>query len=144
MAGLCSRRCRSCDVPCIRSQRSVIELPRTQAAVLDALSGLDLGVTTGVGTTSVVAVLRGSHPNKPAAAPAVLLRGDMDALPVTEETDEPFASTNGHMHACGHDLHTAGVAADARPRISDGNDSTIAEVNPPTPDRRADPPVPPR
>ena len=91
-----------------------LDLPRTQAAVLDALSGLDLEVTTGVGTTSVVAVLRGSHPNKPAAAPAVLLRGDMDAVPVTEETDEPFASTNGHMHACGHDLHTAGLVGAAR------------------------------
>nr|WP_308297801.1 hypothetical protein [Brevibacterium linens] len=41
-------------------------------------------MTTGVGATSVVVVLRGSHPNKPAAATAVLLRGDMDALPVTE------------------------------------------------------------
>lgn len=67
-----------------RSQWSVSICPPTQAAVLDALSGLDLEVTTGVGTTSVVAVLRGSHPNKPAAAPAVLLRRDMDALPVTE------------------------------------------------------------
>ncbi|WP_166970556.1 M20 metallopeptidase family protein [Brevibacterium atlanticum] len=91
-----------------------LDLPRTQAAVLEALAGLDLEVTTGEGTTSVVAVLRGTHPNKPVDAPAVLLRGDMDALPVAEETDEPFASTNGHMHACGHDLHTAGLVGAAR------------------------------
>ena len=67
-----------------------------------------------MGTTSGVAVLRGSHPNKPAAAPAVLLGGDTDTLPVTEETVEPFAPTNGHMHACGHDLHTAGLVGAAR------------------------------
>lgn len=91
-----------------------LDLPRTQAAVLAALSGLDLEVTTGEGATSVIAVLRGTHPNRPADAPAVLLRGDMDALPVTEETDEPFASTNGCMHACGHDLHTAGLVGAAR------------------------------
>ncbi|WP_246490634.1 M20 metallopeptidase family protein [Brevibacterium oceani] len=91
-----------------------LDLPRTQAAVLEALAGLDLEVTTGESTTSVVAVLRGSHPNRPVDAPAVLLRGDMDALPVAEETDEPFASTNGNMHACGHDLHTAGLVGAAR------------------------------
>ncbi|SMX95198.1 M20 metallopeptidase family protein [Brevibacterium antiquum] len=86
-----------------------LDLPRTQAAVLTALGGLDLEVSTGVETTSVVAVLRGTHPDKPAHAPAVLLRGDMDALPIEELTDEPFKSTNKNMHACGHDLHTAGL-----------------------------------
>lgn len=91
-----------------------LDLPRTQAAVLDALAGLDLEVSTGENTTSVIAVLRGTHPEKPVDAPAVLLRGDMDALPVAEETDEPFASTNGNMHACGHDLHTAGLVGAAR------------------------------
>lgn len=86
-----------------------LDLPHTQAAVLTALEGLDLEVSTGVETTSVVAVLRGTHPGRPAHAPAVLLRGDMDALPVEELTDEPFRSANGNMHACGHDLHTAGL-----------------------------------
>ncbi|MCF2588947.1 M20 metallopeptidase family protein [Brevibacterium sp. UCMA 11752] len=86
-----------------------LDLPHTQVAVLTALEGLDLEVSTGVETTSVVAVLRGTHPGRPAHAPAVLLRGDMDALPVEELTDEPFRSTNGNMHACGHDLHTAGL-----------------------------------
>ncbi|WP_404311287.1 M20/M25/M40 family metallo-hydrolase, partial [Neorhodopirellula lusitana] len=45
---------------------------------------------------------------------AVLIRGDMDALPVAEDTDEPFAATNGWMHACGHDLHTAGLVGAMR------------------------------
>lgn len=91
-----------------------LELPQTQAAVLEALADLDLEVSTGSGTTSVVAVLRGTHPDRPAVAPAVLLRGDMDALPITEETAEPFRSINGAMHACGHDLHTAGLVGAAR------------------------------
>ncbi len=92
-----------------------LDLPRTQAKVLAALEGLDLEVSTGEGTTSVVAVLRGTHPDRPrTGAPAVLLRGDMDALPVEELTDEPFRATNGMMHACGHDLHTAGLVGAAR------------------------------
>jgi amidohydrolase len=79
-------------------------LPRTQAAVLAAIEGLGLEITLGTQTTSVVAVLRGGRPG-----PTVLLRGDMDALPIDETTDEPFRSTNGAMHACGHDLHVAGL-----------------------------------
>lgn len=78
------------------------DLPRTQQKVLDALDGLPLEISTGDKLTSVTAVLRGGQPG-----PVVLLRGDMDALPVTEATGEPFASkTDGVMHACGHDLHT--------------------------------------
>ncbi|WP_167193759.1 M20 metallopeptidase family protein [Brevibacterium pigmentatum] len=85
------------------------DLPRTQQAVLDAIDGLDLEITKGVAQSSVVAVLRGGK-----LGPTVLLRGDMDALPVNEETDYPFASTNGAMHACGHDLHTSGLIGAAR------------------------------
>lgn len=87
-----------------------LDLPRTQALVLEALEPLGLEVRTGTGLSSVVAVLRGARPG-----PSVLLRGDMDALPVTEETGEPFASeVPGAMHACGHDLHVAGLVAAAR------------------------------
>jgi amidohydrolase len=87
-----------------------LDLPRTQAKVLAALDGLPLEVSTGEGLTSVTAVLRGGRPG-----PAVLLRGDMDALPVTEETHLPYASViPGAMHACGHDLHTAMLAGAAR------------------------------
>lgn len=85
------------------------DLPQTQARVLAALDGLPLEITTGTALTSIVAVLRGANPG-----PTVLLRGDMDALPVAEETGHDFASTNGNMHACGHDLHTAGLVGAAR------------------------------
>ena len=86
-----------------------LQLPWTQGRVLQALEGLPLEVTTGTTTTSVVAVLRGEH-----EGPAVILRGDMDALPVVEENDLPYRSTNGAMHACGHDLHVAGLVGAAR------------------------------
>ncbi|GIG38811.1 M20 metallopeptidase family protein [Cellulomonas phragmiteti] len=87
-----------------------LDLPLTQQLVLDALADLDLEVSTGQGLSSVTAVLRGAHPG-----PAVLLRGDMDALPVTEQTGEPFTSEHeGVMHACGHDLHVAGLVGAAR------------------------------
>jgi metal-dependent amidase/aminoacylase/carboxypeptidase family protein len=80
-----------------------LQLPRTQAKVLTALEGLPLEITLGQSLTSVTAVLRGARPGK-----TVLLRGDMDALPVTERSGLPYASTvDGAMHACGHDLHTA-------------------------------------
>jgi hippurate hydrolase len=72
--------------------------------------GLPLEISCGRGLSSVTAVLRGGQPG-----PAVLLRGDMDALPVTERTGLPFGSQiDGTMHACGHDLHTAMLAGAAR------------------------------
>ena len=87
-----------------------LELPRTQRKVLDALAGLPLEITLGQSLTSVTAVLRGAKPGK-----TVLLRGDMDALPVTERSGVPYASTvAGVMHACGHDLHTAMLAGAAK------------------------------
>ncbi|WP_248499526.1 M20 metallopeptidase family protein [Tomitella gaofuii] len=87
-----------------------LHLPRTQQAVLRALDGLSgLEIVCGTATTSVVAVLRGGRPG-----PTVLLRGDMDALPVTELADVEYRSTNDAMHACGHDLHTAGLVGAAR------------------------------
>ncbi|MER5753207.1 M20 family metallopeptidase [Streptomyces sp. NPDC002088] len=87
-----------------------LHLPRTQQKVLDALAGLPMEITTGERLSSVTAVLRGGRPG-----PAVLLRADMDALPVTEDTGLPYASrVPGVMHACGHDLHTAGLVGAAR------------------------------
>ncbi|WP_125615792.1 M20 metallopeptidase family protein [Specibacter cremeus] len=86
-----------------------LDLPRTQQKVLDALNDLGLDITLGTRTTSVTAVLRGATDG-----PTVLLRGDMDALPVVEENDLPYRSTNGAMHACGHDLHTAGLVGAAK------------------------------
>ncbi|HKA59336.1 MAG TPA: amidohydrolase [Gemmatimonadales bacterium] len=84
---------------------------RTANLVATHLRSLGLEVRTGVAHTGVVGVLRGGKPG-----PVVALRADMDALPVTEEVDVPFASKvrttyNGQevgvMHACGHDAHTA-------------------------------------
>jgi amidohydrolase len=83
----------------------------TAAYVADHLRGLGLEVRTGVAHTGVIGVLRGSKPGK-----TIALRADMDALPVTEIVDLPFASkatatyrdgTVGVMHACGHDTHVA-------------------------------------
>ena len=87
-----------------------LDLPRTQRKVLDALDGLPLEISLGSGLSSITAVLRGGKPGK-----TVLLRGDMDALPVTERSGVPYASKiDGAMHACGHDLHTAMLAGAAR------------------------------
>jgi hippurate hydrolase len=87
-----------------------LHLPRTQERVLTALAGLPLEVSLGTGLSSITAVLRGGRPG-----PVVLLRGDMDALPVTERTGADFTSKqDGVMHACGHDLHTAGLVGAAQ------------------------------
>jgi amidohydrolase len=87
-----------------------LTLPRTQAAVLEALDGLGLEMRTGERTTSVVARLAGGRPG-----PTILLRADMDALPLREATGLPFASqVDGAMHACGHDAHVAMLVGAAR------------------------------
>jgi len=87
-----------------------LDLPKTQRKVLGALDGLPLEISTGNGLSSVTAVLRGGKPG-----PTVLLRGDMDALPITEATGLAYASRHdGVMHACGHDLHTAMLAGAAQ------------------------------
>jgi hippurate hydrolase len=87
-----------------------LELPETQRAVLEALEGLDLEVATGGRTSAVVATLRGGRPG-----PTILLRADMDALPLQEDTGLDFASEHaGRMHACGHDAHVSMLAGAAR------------------------------
>ena len=87
-----------------------LHLPETQATVLEALRDLPIEVTTGRSTSSVVGVLRGARPG-----PSYLLRGDMDALPVQEDSGLPFASqVPGVMHACGHDTHVAMLLGAAR------------------------------
>ncbi len=87
-----------------------LHLPRTQEKILASLTGLPLEITLGKRLSSVVAVLRGGRPG-----PTVLLRGDMDALPVHELTGLPYASkVPGVMHACGHDLHVACLVGAAR------------------------------
>jgi hippurate hydrolase len=76
---------------------------KTAEKVLAALEGLPLDVETGVAENGIVATLEGEGDG-----PTVALRADMDALPILEDTDLPFASeTEGKMHACGHDGHTS-------------------------------------
>jgi amidohydrolase len=106
-----------------RSPEIGLHLPRTQAVVLDALAGLDLEVRAGERLSSVVAVLRGARPG-----PTILLRGDMDALPLEEETGLEYTSrVPGAAHACGHDTHVAMLAAAARV-LADRRDELSGQV----------------
>jgi amidohydrolase len=76
---------------------------KTAEKVLDALNGLPLEIQTGVAQNGLVALLRGAE-----LGPTLVLRADMDALPIQEETRLPFASEeDSKMHACGHDGHTS-------------------------------------
>ena len=78
-------------------------LPRTRERVLQSLEGLPLDITLHETTSGIAAMLTGDKPG-----PTVLLRADMDALPMPEDTDVPFKSrVENAMHACGHDTHTA-------------------------------------
>ena len=90
-----------------------LNLPRTQAIVTRELQTLGMTIRTGTELTSVTAVLTGTAPvDHP--RPVVLIRSDMDALPVTEATGSPFAAAGSAMHACGHDLHMAALVGAAR------------------------------
>jgi hippurate hydrolase len=87
-----------------------LSLPKTTAKVKAALAGLPLDYREGGSTTGLVAVLKGAG-----SGPTVLLRGDMDALPMQEDTGLAFASeTAGAMHACGHDSHVAMLVGAAK------------------------------
>lgn len=87
-----------------------LHTPHTRAAVLAALDGLPLDITLHETTSGIAALLTGARPG-----PTVLLRGDMDALPLLEDTGESCTSQiDGAMHACGHDGHTAMLAGAAR------------------------------
>ncbi len=97
-----------------------LHLPRTQKRILDSLTGLGLDITLGENLSSIVADL-----NTGRDGPTVLLRGDMDALPLTEDTDLPFKSkVEGRMHACGHDSHVAMLVGAAQ--LLSGNRSQLS------------------
>jgi amidohydrolase len=84
-----------------------LNLPLTTEAVLDGLRGLDVGISRGPSTSGLIVSLSGTRPGSQSGR-TILLRGDMDALPMPEETGLDFASEiAGRMHACGHDAHTA-------------------------------------
>ncbi len=83
---------------------------RTSALVAERLQALGIEVRTGMAQTGVLGILRGNGAGK-----TVLLRADMDGLPIEEASGAPYASQNpGVMHACGHDGHTAIVLTAAR------------------------------
>ena len=86
------------------------DLPITREAVLESLEGLPLDITLHQSTSGIAALLTGGEPG-----PTVLLRGDMDALPLHEDTGLDYSSKDdGTMHACGHDTHTAMLASAAK------------------------------
>ena len=86
------------------------DLPKTRDAVLEHLDGLPLEITLHHTTSGIAALLEGGRPG-----PTVLLRGDMDALPLHEDTGiEHTSERDGMMHACGHDLHTSMLMGAAR------------------------------
>ncbi|WEK43349.1 MAG: M20 family metallopeptidase [Candidatus Sphingomonas colombiensis] len=89
--------------------------PRTTEKLKAALAGLPLEIHDSTSTTGFVAILRGGRAGEGSNTRTVLLRGDMDALPMSEETGLDFASTiPGAMHACGHDAHSAMLAGAAK------------------------------
>jgi amidohydrolase len=98
----------------VRDRRSIHQHPelayqeeRTSALVAARLRELGVEHRTGVAETGIVGLIEGAAPGK-----TVLLRADMDALPIQEVSDAPYASQNGGvMHACGHDGHTAMLLA---------------------------------
>jgi amidohydrolase len=118
LASTVDQRIRALEPKIIAWRRDIHQNPelsnrevRTSKLVADQLRKLGIEVKTGVAKTGVVGLLKGGKPG-----PVVALRADMDALPVTEESDLPFKSTVkteylgqqvGVMHACGHDAHVA-------------------------------------
>ena len=100
-----------------------LETPRTREKILDELADLDLAIALHERSSGIVATLRGARPGR-----RVLLRGDMDALPMPEETGLEFASgTPGRMHACGHDAHVSMLAGAAR-LLAERRDTLAGEV----------------
>lgn len=87
-----------------------LDLPKTRDRVLEALDGLPLDITLHKTTSGIAALLTGDKPG-----PTVMLRGDMDALPMPEDTGLEYSSqVDNVMHACGHDTHVAMLAGAAR------------------------------
>lgn len=101
----------------IQTRRDLHRIPetafteaKTALYLADKLKELDVDVETNIATHGIVALMKTNRPG-----PTILLRADMDALPITESTGLPFASTHeGVMHACGHDAHMAMVLGAAK------------------------------
>ncbi len=105
-----------------------LDLPETQARLLKALEPYPLEISTGTKTTSITAVLRGKAPLPDGTRrPVILLRGDMDGLPVEEQAPVEYKSTNGNMHGCGHDMHMT-VVMGAVHALCEKVDELVADV----------------
>lgn len=111
-------------------------LPQTSAYIQARLDEMDIPHTTLVDGSCVVGLIgagaaaaaQGNGTCKDEqAGTVVMLRGDMDALPVVEESGEPFASTNGCMHACGHDMHATALLGAAR--LLKAREAELVEAN---------------
>ena len=97
---------------------TAFEERRTAGVVAERLRSLGLDVRTGVARTGVLATVRGPRPGR-----TVLLRADMDALPIHEENDTPYRSrVDGKMHACGHDCHTSILLGVAKQLVADARE----------------------
>lgn len=87
-----------------------LDLPNTARRIRSEIDSLGLEVVKAKSSTGYMAILHGQAGD----GPLVLLRADMDGLPIKEATKLPWASKNGNMHACGHDLHMAGLVGAMR------------------------------
>lgn len=121
---------RSAEIIETRRQFHVIpelgfEENETAQAIADRLTAAGLEVETGIGKTGLVGVLRGAN-----SGPTLMIRADIDGLPVDELTGLDFASTNGRMHACGHDGHItmALIAAEILAGLKDQLSGTLIFV----------------
>ncbi len=116
-----------------RNPELAFEEYETARLVQETLAPLDLAVQTGVAKTGIVATLKGGQPG-----PTLMLRADMDALPIHEANDFDFASQNpGKMHACGHDAHTSSLLGTAMilSRLRDHVRGTVRFVFQPSEER---------
>lgn len=115
-----------------QSRRELHRIPETAfteqktAAYLEQyLKGIDLELETGIAQNGIVALMKTGNPG-----PTVLFRANMDALPIAEANDLPFASTHtGVMHACGHDGHMAMVLG-AATVLDQFRDNLCGNINP--------------
>jgi hippurate hydrolase len=103
-----------------------LDLPNTQHLILEELKSLGLEPKVGEGLSSVTAIIGADRPGR-----WIVLRGDMDALPLTEDTGLDFASEDeGRMHACGHDTHVAQLLGGARLLVELAKDDPAALPGP--------------
>jgi len=99
-----------------------LETPKTAAYVMSKLDEMGIEYKSKVAGHGILGLIKGSQAGK-----TILLRADMDGLAIQEETDLPFASTNGNMHACGHDSHTAMLLGAAK-ILNDNKDKLKGNV----------------